>query len=112
MFLPIKALLPKSIDRRGLKRTFDAAHVCEVTRKILKAAFGEDVGDWVRPLSFKNNSLYLETQSSGWAQRVHRQKHLLLRNLQSHLPALSIRAVVVRRTSLRAHFVDNMPLSA
>lgn len=112
MFISLKDLLPRSIDKRGLKRTFDAAYICEIMRKILKESWGDDVTVSVRPFSYKNHILYLEAQNCGWAFRVQTKRHLLLQQIKKRIPELCIKAVVVKRTSLRSNFVDNVPLSA
>lgn len=106
MFFHLKELLPKSIDQRGLTRTFDAAHVCEITRLAVKSVLGLEAMEFVKPIAYKNGAVYLETLNSGWAYKSYMQRHLLIDSIKKKLPDQEIKAVIIKRTALRPKLVD------
>ena len=78
MFTQLKKLLPKEINKLGLKGEIDAMSVISSYKKNCSKLLGDDALENLVPRYFKNNKLYIDATNSAWAQHLHvRQSELI-----------------------------------
>lgn len=78
MFIKIKNLLNKSINRAGFSRQIEATQVVEQADKVLRQILSQKVYEKIKPVSFKNGALTIACLNSVAAQEVKlRQREII-----------------------------------
>ena len=67
----IKSLLPKFLQRQGIKKQIEAVEVCKIADKILKEAFGSKDA---KAVFFKNSTLQIKCSNSVLANEIQLRK--------------------------------------
>ena len=70
MFKQLKDLLPKTINKQGYSKQFEAIGVLNEYKKWCIETFGEDGLKQLRPRYYKNHTLYVDANSAIWAQQL------------------------------------------
>jgi hypothetical protein len=70
MFDRLGDLIPRELNKRGLKKTFTALEILEKFKILQKELFGEDSNLNVQGRFVKNGVLYIGVTDSSWAQTV------------------------------------------
>jgi hypothetical protein len=69
MFKQLKDLLPKTINKQGYGKEFEAIGIVNEYKKWCIETFGEDGLLNLPPRYYKNNTLYIKACSAVWAQQ-------------------------------------------
>lgn len=85
MFTHFKNILPRTINKYNLYRTFEAAKVCKKYEKAATEILGDEGLRNARPLYCKNNVLFIKVKNSGWANEVYQKRAELLRSINEGL---------------------------
>lgn len=85
MFVKIKNLLTKEINKHGLGSQFTALQVINEFKKECINQLGEDALKNLVPRSYKNKKLYIDAENSAWAQHLHVRQTALLEKINEVL---------------------------
>jgi hypothetical protein len=69
-FIQFKALVPKSLQKAGIKKQVEYSLALERAREIMKALMGEDIGDYANPAFIQRGTLTIAVLSSGAAAHL------------------------------------------
>ncbi|MCD6109993.1 DUF721 domain-containing protein [bacterium] len=70
MFKQLKDLLPRTINKQGYFKEFEAIGVINEYKKWCIENFGEDGLKNLKPRYYKNNMLYISASGAMWAQQL------------------------------------------
>jgi len=84
MFTHLKDILPKTVNQLGLRRQFDAAHVCQLYRRVIGGIL-KGADQFSSPKSFKNGTLYVYVKNSAYAQQVFMKRKQILTEINKNL---------------------------
>lgn len=70
MFKQLKDLLPRTINKQGYSKEFEAIGVLNEYKKWCIETFGEDGLNRLKPRYYKNNTLYVDANSAVWAEQL------------------------------------------
>jgi hypothetical protein len=85
MFVNIKKLLPKEINKHGLGSQFTAINVINQYKKECASQLGEDALKNLVPRSYKDKKLHIEATNSAWTQHLHVRQTSLIENINKAL---------------------------
>jgi len=80
-FTHIKSLVLKAANKWNMGGQVRAAAVCERFRKLCLEKFGDGALEKIRTKYYKNHTLYIETRSAGWNQKVNEKKKEIIEEL-------------------------------
>ncbi len=85
MFINIKKLLTKEINKHGLGSQFTAMNVIIEYKKECVNQLGEDALKNLIPRSYKDKKLHIDATNSAWAQHLHVRQTSLIENINKAL---------------------------
>jgi hypothetical protein len=94
MFTQLKDLIPRTVNKMGLKRQVDAAYICETYRKIAPSVFDDDsLVNCMAPKYFKDGVLCISVENSAYAQIVFMKKHKLIEKINRELRGAGLKEI-------------------
>ena len=87
MFTQLKDLVPRTVNKMGLRKQFDGAYVCQLFRKWAPKVLGDEhCLEFISPGSYKSGTLVVNVKNSVWGQTVfmHRKQLIEKINQESH----------------------------
>lgn len=96
MFYKIRDLLPKAINKFGLKGQAQAALVVETAKKVVLEVWGETLSLKIKPKIFKNNTLYLEVLGSGFASDVNLERQKLISLVNKKIGQNLVKKIILK----------------
>lgn len=102
VFTPIQKILPKTINKFGIKREVEAAAICEKYRKLAPRFVHANALDHTFPKFYRRKTLTVAVINAGWAHQVISNKKPLLDAINKSLGACTV-------TELRTQVVDALP---
>ena len=85
MFKQLKELLPKAVNKQGLASQFNAIEILNVYKAACENYFDKEALLYLRPRSYKNNTLYIETENSAWSQQLHMKRSQIIKFINDKL---------------------------
>lgn len=86
MFIHLKDIIPHTINKMGLRRQTEAAHICQIYRRIAPSVFGsESCLNFTKPKCFKNSILYIGVKNSAWGQMVFINRRRIIEAINKEL---------------------------
>lgn len=85
MFTPLQKILPKAIQRIGLKREIEAALICEKYRKLAPQHIHPEALKHTFPKFYKGKTLTIGVEDSSWAHHIATRKEILLKAINESL---------------------------
>lgn len=89
-------LLEDAVARSGATEQVRGARVIEEAARAIRSIYGEDIGAFVRPRSYRHGTLQCEANSTTAADAVKTRQAELLGLLQKKFPRLQFERLVVR----------------
>lgn len=69
MFKQLKDLLPRTINKQGYSKEFEAIGILNEYKKWCIEIFGEDGLEKLKPRYYKSKTLYIDASGAMWAQQ-------------------------------------------
>lgn len=85
MPIPLKDLLPASIQKAGITKQVNAARVCNEFNALLGEVLGEKVAKKAKAMYVKNGTLTIAVMSSVIGQEIKLHERELLEKLQKNV---------------------------
>lgn len=82
-FAQLKDLMPRSLQRAGIKKQVEYTLALERARDVMAALMGEDICDYANPAFVQNRTLTIATLSSGAAASVGMYENDILEYVNS-----------------------------
>lgn len=106
----IKSLIPKFLQKQGIKKQVEAIEVCKIADKILKAAFGEPRLGWeafglpageagsntAKALFFRNSTLYVKCSNSTLANEIYLRKERIKNEINEEMGQEIIKDILIK----------------
>lgn len=84
-FVGMKWLLDQAINRAGLKKTTEAAGVCDLWTKIITEKFGKNFSQKARAMKFKDGVLIVQTSSAVFSQELELNKQEIIEEINKKM---------------------------
>ena len=84
MWTPIKKILPYLINRLGLKREIEINKIFSLWPDLVVKICGQNYKEKLKPLYFKNRTLFISCPDSIWANELQLRQEELLRKINQH----------------------------
>jgi hypothetical protein len=85
MFTKLKDLLPKTINKHGLRKEMKALDVINKYKRYCTELLGEEALQNLVPRFYKNKKLYIDASNSSWAQYLHLNQVEILEAINKNL---------------------------
>ncbi len=92
-FTPIRDVLPKVLNQKGLKQAAEAALICEKWNKVLKEIFKDKFCDQIKVISFKNGELKVAVLNPSVGQELQLHSSDLIKDLNNLLSSNIVKRV-------------------
>lgn len=99
MFVQIKNLLDRSINKHGLKRSVDALEIINVYKKVIKEQLNEEALLNLVPRYFKNNNLYINAANASWAQHFFLNQAPIIQKINAEIGQQKVKKFVIQITN-------------
>lgn len=96
MFVPIRDLIHRSINKHGLKKTVTALEVINECKKVMRESLGEEALLDVVPRVYKDNKVFVEVSSSAWSHHFHLHQNNILDTLNKNLGSEKVKTFVTK----------------
>ncbi len=92
-FTPLREILPKILNQRGLKRQAEAGLICEKWNLVIKETFKEKICDQTKVISFKNGELKVAVLNPSIGQELQLHSADLIKKLNQLLSDNSVKRI-------------------
>lgn len=109
MFTSIQNILPKTIQKIGIKTEIDAAQVCEKYRKLAPRIVHADALQHTFPKFFRRRSLVIGVEDTNWGHQVMTNREALLAAINECFKEKKVKQIKVQAVGEMnpgAHFLD------
>lgn len=89
----IKSLLPKFLQRQGIKKQIEAVEVCKIADMILKEAFGNSNA---KAAFFRNSTLQIRCSNSTLANEVQLRKERIRNEMNEEIGKETVKNILTR----------------
>lgn len=89
----ISRLTSRGLSKINLNNAANAALVCHEAGKVIENIFGKDFAREVGVISFRDGSIYLSTNSSGYAQEIVLKEREIVERINALLPNKSVKKI-------------------
>lgn len=96
MFYKIKDLLPKVINKLGIKKEAQASLVVGTAGGVILEIWGEKLASKITPKIFKDSTLYIETDNSTIASEINLSQNKLISKINQKIDQLLIKKITLR----------------
>ncbi|PIQ77127.1 hypothetical protein COV82_06025 [Candidatus Peregrinibacteria bacterium CG11_big_fil_rev_8_21_14_0_20_46_8] len=98
MFTKLSHLLPRTINRNGLRGTVNAAMVCVQYEKIAPEIIHPEALKYTHARVYKGGTLIIGVANPAWAQRIKERSAELIEILNKRLDGPTIKEIKTRVT--------------
>jgi len=93
MFIKLKEILDKTVNKKGYSKEFQALQVVEEFKKNCSKVLGEDSLQNLHPRYYKDKILFIDAANAAWAQHLHMRRVMMLENINNALRKLDKKEV-------------------
>lgn len=95
MFKQLKDLLPRTINKQGYSKEFEAIGILNEYKKWCIETFGEDGLKELKPKYYKNKTLHIGARSAAWANQFSMKQNQCIEYINKN-----IGKTMVKKTSI------------
>lgn len=95
----IKSLIPKVLQRQGIKQQVEAVEVCKIADKILKEAFGKAARQRrgsPKAAFFRNSTIQIKCPNSTLANEIQLRKERIKNEINEELGKKLVKNILTR----------------
>ena len=93
MFIKLKEILDKTVNKKGYSKEFQALQVVEEFKKACDELLGPEALKNLVPKYYKNKILFIDAANSAWAQHLHIRRMMILEKINKALHELKKKEV-------------------
>jgi hypothetical protein len=93
MFIKLKEILDKTVNKKGYSKEFQALQVVEEFKKNCNELLGPDSLENLQPRSYKGKTLFIDAANAAWAQHLHMRRVMMLEKINNALRKLNKKEV-------------------
>jgi len=95
--IPLKDLLPITINKAGIKRQVQAAQICAECEKIIKTLEQKSLRQ-CKPHDYQNKVLSISVPSSVHAQELLMHQHIVKKKINDHFEEIIVERIQYKLT--------------